>query len=80
MSGVMVQGTADRGMIRTDGAWTHGKGPWQTGERDPSTVRPGAFPGGSVVRNPPASARDAGSSPDLGGCHAPRATTTAGVP
>jgi len=28
----------------------------------------GCFPGGSVVKNPPASVRDAGSIPGLGGC------------
>ena len=32
------------------------------------------FPGGSVVKNPPASARDAGLIPDLGRCHMPWAT------
>ena len=27
------------------------------------------FPGGAVVKNPPANARDTGSSPGLGGSH-----------
>ena len=30
------------------------------------------FPGGAVVRNPPAKAGDTGSSPGLGGSHMPR--------
>ena len=30
-----------------------------------------SFPGGSVVKNPPANSRDAGSIPDLGGSHVP---------
>ena len=30
------------------------------------------FPGGTVVKNPPASARDTGSSPGLGRSHMPR--------
>ena len=30
------------------------------------------FPGGAVVKNPPANARDMGSSPDLGRSHMPR--------
>ena len=30
------------------------------------------FPAGSVVSNPPASAADTGSTPDLGRCHKPR--------
>ena len=29
----------------------------------------GGFPGGSVVKNPPASAEDTGSIPGLGGSH-----------
>ena len=29
------------------------------------------FPGGAVVKNPPASAGDMGSSPALGRCHMP---------
>ena len=34
----------------------------------------GGFPGGSVVKNPPANARDAGSIPGPGGSHVPGAT------
>ena len=30
------------------------------------------FPGGAVVKNPPANAGDMGSSPDPGRCHMPR--------
>ena len=30
------------------------------------------FPGGAVVRNPPANAGDTGSIPGLGGSHMPR--------
>ena len=30
------------------------------------------FPGGAVVKNPPANAGDMGSSPGLGGSHMPR--------
>ena len=30
------------------------------------------FPGGAVVKNPPANAGDTGSSPGLGGSHMPR--------
>ena len=30
------------------------------------------FPGGAVVKNPPANARDTGSSPGLGRSHMPR--------
>ena len=33
------------------------------------TIRHSGFPGGTGVENPPASARDAGSSPGLGGSH-----------
>ena len=29
---------------------------------------PGGFPGGPVVKNPPANAGDTGSNPDLGRC------------
>ena len=40
----------------------------------------GDFPGGSVVKNPPANARDTSSIPDLGRSHmlqlSPCATTT----
>ena len=36
-------------------------------------VRQG-FPGGAVVKNPPANARDTGSSPGLGRSHMPRST------
>ena len=32
----------------------------------------GGFPGGTVVKNPPANAGDTGSSPGLGGSHMPR--------
>ena len=32
----------------------------------------GGFPGGAVVKNPPANAGDAGSSPGLGRSHMPR--------
>ena len=32
------------------------------------------FPGGSVVKNPPANAGDMGSIPDLEGSHVPEAT------
>ena len=32
------------------------------------------FPGGPVVGNPPANARDMGSIPGLGGFHMPRAS------
>ena len=32
----------------------------------------GGFPGGSVVKNPPANAGDTGSSPGLGRSHMPR--------
>ena len=32
----------------------------------------GGFPGGTVVKNPPASAADMGSSPGLGRSHMPR--------
>ena len=32
----------------------------------------GGFPGGAVVKNPPANAGDTGSSPGLGGSHMPR--------
>ena len=32
------------------------------------------FPGGAVVENLPAGARDAGSGPGLGGSHMPRST------
>ena len=31
-----------------------------------------SFPGGAVVKNPPANAGDMGSSPGLGGSHMPR--------
>ena len=33
---------------------------------------PGDFPGGAVVKNPPANAGDTGSGPGLGGSHMPR--------
>ena len=32
----------------------------------------GGFPGGAVVKNPPANAGDTGSSPGPGRCHMPR--------
>ena len=32
------------------------------------------FPGGAVVKNPPANARDMGSSPGPGGSHVPRSS------
>ena len=32
----------------------------------------GGFPGGAVVKNPPANAEDTGSSPGLGRSHMPR--------
>ena len=32
----------------------------------------GGFPGGAVVKNPPANAGDTGSSPGLGRSHMPR--------
>ena len=32
----------------------------------------GDFPGGAVVKNPPANAGDTGSSPDLGRSHMPQ--------
>ena len=32
----------------------------------------GGFPGGTVVKNPPANAGDTGSSPGLGRSHMPR--------
>ena len=32
------------------------------------------FPGGAVVKNPPANARDTGSSPGLGRSHMPRSS------
>ena len=32
------------------------------------------FPGGSVIKNPPANAGDTGSSPGLGGFHMPRSS------
>ena len=32
----------------------------------------GGFPGGAVVKNPPANAGDVGSSPGLGRSHMPR--------
>jgi len=35
-------------------------------------VRVFGFPGGSVVKNPPANAGDTGSIPDLGRSHMPR--------
>ena len=34
----------------------------------------GGFPGGTMVKNPPANAGDAGSSPGLGRSHMPRST------
>ena len=34
----------------------------------------GGFPGGAVVKNPPANAEDTGSSPGLGGSHMPRSS------
>ena len=34
--------------------------------------RNGGFPGGAVVKNPPADAGDTGSSPGLGRSHMPR--------
>ena len=34
------------------------------------------FPGGAVVKNPPANAGDTGSSPGLGRSHMPQRTTT----
>ena len=34
--------------------------------------RPLDFPGGSVVKNPPANAGDTGSSPDAGRSHMPQ--------
>ena len=34
--------------------------------------KPGGFPGGAVVENPPANAGDTGSSPGLGRSHIPR--------
>ena len=36
------------------------------------TLRNVRFPGGSVVKNPPANAGDMGSIPDLEGSHVPR--------
>ena len=35
---------------------------------------PQGFPGGSVVKNPPANAGDTGSIPDLGRSHMPQST------
>ena len=35
-------------------------------------IKPGDFPGGTVVKNPPGSAGDTGSSPGPGGSHMPR--------
>ena len=34
----------------------------------------GDFPGGAVVKNPPANAEDRGSSPGLGRSHMPQST------
>ena len=46
----------------------------QAGEPDMGlrTLTPGDFPGGAVVKNPPANARDTGSSPGPGRSHMPR--------
>ena len=37
-----------------------------------SKLTDGYFPGGAVVKNPPANAGDTGSSPGLGGSHMPQ--------
>ena len=39
-------------------------------------TRPQGFPGGSVVKNPPAIAGDTGSIPDLGRFHKPQSNQT----
>ena len=39
-----------------------------------SELTPGDFPGGTVVKNPPANAGDTGSSPGLGRSHVPRSS------
>ena len=41
-------------------------------EKYSSQEEPSGFPGGSVVKNPPANAGNTGSSPDLGSSHMPR--------
>ena len=53
--------------------WQRAVADWA--KRDHSVRRPGAFPGGSVVRNPPASAGGAGSIPDLGAYHTPQSNS-----
>ena len=51
-------------------------GPGQKGQRDQidlgSDFCSWGFPGGTVVKNPPANAGDTGSSPDPGRSHMPR--------
>ena len=42
---------------------------WRTVWRFLKKLKTGDFPGGAVVKNPPANARDTGSSPDLGRSH-----------
>ena len=44
----------------------------QTREHTTPRVNPGAFPGGTVVKNPPANAGHTGSGPGLGRSHMPR--------
>ena len=42
------------------------------GRREVQEVECQDFPGGTVVKNPPANAGDMGSSPGLGGSHMPQ--------
>ena len=42
------------------------------GTLEPKKEHQGGFPGGAVVKNPPANAGDTGSSPGLGRSHMPR--------
>ena len=46
-------------------------GPWRNRRQDLIRNTREGFPGGAVVKNPPASAGDTGSSPGLGRSHMP---------
>ena len=45
--------------------------PWQINYADDKETNQG-FPGGTVIKNPPANAGDTGSSPGLGRSHMPQ--------
>ena len=67
--------------FRDEKPYTHSKVEWkghfETGKLNPlrkkqSKNHPEDFPGGAVLKNPPANAGDTGSSPGLGRSHMPR--------